>query len=47
MKKKITLFCALLFIMAISSCTPEATADQEQPQNCCGDDGNLPPPPFG
>lgn len=37
----------LLFITAISSCTPEAAVEQTQSIICCGDDGNIPPPPIG
>ncbi|WP_193392794.1 hypothetical protein [Aequorivita aquimaris] len=48
MKKATFLIGILLFIIAISSCTPEARIDQAEPQSCCGDDGNLPPtPPIG
>lgn len=36
----------LLFIITMLSCTPEATVEQKQPLSCCGDDGNLPPPPV-
>lgn len=45
--KKVTLSIAmLLLIIAISSCTPEAVVYQKQPLSCCGDEGNIPPPPF-
>ncbi len=48
MKKVTLLIGMLLFLISISSCTPEAAVDQTQPMSCCGDDGNLPPlPPNG
>jgi hypothetical protein len=48
MKKATLLIGILLLFISISSCTPEASADQSQPQSCCGDDGHLPPlPPKG
>ncbi len=43
MKKVTLLFSTLIFLIAISSCTPEAGPDHTQPNSCCGDDGNLPP----
>ncbi len=49
--KKIYLILLTVFLnMALFSCTPQASSDLEPAatgdgQECCGDGGNIPPPP--
>ncbi|MCK0125739.1 hypothetical protein MWU76_15215 [Gelidibacter sp. F2691] len=46
MKKIYVMIFTLVLNMALSSCTPQSLADENlNLQACCGDDGEITPPP--
>jgi hypothetical protein len=44
--KKVSIILALMIsAIVVSSCTPEALAEEVETQACCGKSGEIPPPP--
>ena len=45
MKKITLLLLAIIFNTIVFSCEPESIADKVNPQACCGEGEEIPPPP--